>query len=134
MFSWLSIVTANSVFHILNIHDPYKFSLEEKTSFIYEDGQDVTGAFKIKGEVDTCRSKETCGEPCIFIENMLIALDVLNAFIVKEGLWFHTQLHKRHLTHCNDDGLVTCLNLPISASDFLVFCVLKQLQKHQKTG
>lgn len=35
---------------------------------------------------------------CIVIENMRISLDVLHAFSAKEGLWFHTQLHKRHLT------------------------------------
>lgn len=43
-------------------YDPYKFSLEQKTTLIYEQRQDVTGALKIKAEVDTCHSKEeTCG-------------------------------------------------------------------------
>lgn len=69
---------------------------------------------------------------CIFVENMLVSLDVLNAFSVKEGFLFHIQLHKRLLTLCNDDGLVTFLNLPVSATDSLGFCVLRQLPKVSK--
>lgn len=61
VFSWLSIVRASSVFLILNVMI-LTSSHQNRILVLSEQGQDVTGALKIKAEVGICHSKEeTCG-------------------------------------------------------------------------